>query len=75
MCKQCSQQCCASQKNEKGGRPKTEYIIKLNTAKEMAMLERNEVGKNVRKYFIQVEEKYKENKINVRKGKFSDMAL
>ena len=50
-----------SQKNEKGGRPKTEYIIKLNTAKEMAMLERNEVGKNVRKYFIQVEEKYKEN--------------
>lgn len=49
-----------SQKNEKGGRPKTEYIIKLDTAKEMAMLERNEKGKQVRRYFIQVEKKYKE---------------
>lgn len=39
-----------------------EYIIKLNTAKEMAMLERNEVGKSVRKYFISVEEKYIQSK-------------
>lgn len=45
-----------------GGRPKQEYIIKLATAKEMAMLERNEKGKQVRRYFIQVEEKYKEGK-------------
>lgn len=52
-----------SQKNEKGGRPKTEYIIQLTTAKEMAMLERNEVGKRVRKYFIGIEKKYKEEKI------------
>lgn len=44
---------------EKGGRPQTEYIIKLDTAKEMAMLERNEKGKQVRRYFIQVEKKYK----------------
>lgn len=43
-----------------GGRPKQEYIIKLDTAKEMAMLERNEKGKQVRRYFIQVEKKYKE---------------
>ena len=49
-----------SQKNEKGGRPKTEYIIQLATAKEMAMLERNDKGKQVRRYFIKVEEKYKE---------------
>lgn len=43
----------------KGGRPQKEYIIKLDTAKEMAMLERNEKGKQVRRYFIQVEKKYK----------------
>lgn len=43
-----------------GGRPKNEYIIKLDTAKEMAMLERNEKGKQVRRYFINVEKKYKE---------------
>lgn len=46
---------------ENGGRIK-EYIIKLDTAKEMAMLERNEKGKQVRRYFIQVEKKYKEDK-------------
>lgn len=36
-----------------------EHIIKLDIAKEMAMLERNERGKQVRRYFIQVEKKYK----------------
>ena len=35
-----------------GGQNKKEHIIKLDTAKEMAMLERNEIGKQVRKYFI-----------------------
>lgn len=43
---------------ENGGRIK-EYIIRLDTAKEMAMLERNEKGKEIRRYFIQVEKKYK----------------
>ena len=43
------------------GTPKKDHIIKLNTAKEMAMLERNEKGKQVRKYFIIIEKKYKEN--------------
>lgn len=47
-----------------GGRPKQEYIIKLDTAKEMAMLERNEKGKQVRRYFIQVEKKYKAGALN-----------
>lgn len=44
------------------GQTKKDHIIKLDTAKEMAMLERNEKGKQVRRYFIEVEEKYKESK-------------
>ena len=43
------------------GTPKKDHIIKLDTAKEMARLERNEKGKQVRKYFIIIEKKYKEN--------------
>lgn len=42
-----------------------EYIIKLDTAKEMAMLERNDKGKQVRKYFIAVEEKYKQGVVDL----------
>lgn len=47
-------------KNLVGGGKQTEYIIQLVTAKEMAMLERNDKGKQVRRYFIKIEEKYKE---------------
>lgn len=42
-----------------GGAPKKEHIIQLDTAKEMAMLERNEKGKQVRRYFIRIEKVYK----------------
>lgn len=45
------------------GQSRKEHIIKLDTAKEMAMLERNEKGKQVRRYFIQIEKKYKENSL------------
>ena len=44
-----------------GGLPRKDHIIKLDTAKEMAMLERSEKGKQVRRYFIRVEKKYKEH--------------
>lgn len=53
------------EKNSKGGRPALEYLMKLDIAKEMAMLEHNETGKQVRRYFIRVEEKYKEEKKKV----------
>lgn len=42
------------------GQTMKQHIIKLDTAKEMAMLERNDKGKQVRRYFIQVEKKYKD---------------
>lgn len=48
-------------KNLVNGGQSKEYIIKLDTAKEMAMLERNEKGKQVRRYFIAIEKKYKES--------------
>lgn len=53
------------------GRPQTEYIIKLDTAKEMAMLQRNEKGKQVRRYFIQVEKKY----LNIKKAQFEEQDI
>lgn len=37
---------------EKGGRPTTEYIIKPDTTKEIAMIEHNKKGKQVREYFM-----------------------
>lgn len=48
-------------KNLAKGRPSLEHIIKLDVAKEMAMLERNEKGKQVRRYFIQVEKRYRKS--------------
>ena len=42
------------------GQNRKEHIIRLDIAKEMAMLERNEKGKQVRRYFINIEKKYKE---------------
>lgn len=45
-----------------GGRPATEYYITLNMAKELAMLEKNDKGKEARKYFIDMEEKALQNK-------------
>lgn len=48
-----------------GHSTRLEYIIKLETAKEMAMLERNEKGKQVRKYFIAVEKKYKQGIVDL----------
>jgi len=42
-----------------GGRPSKEYNLTLQLAKEISMLERTEIGKLVRRYFIECEEKLK----------------
>ena len=43
-----------------GGRPSIEYYTTLDMAKELAMVERNEKGKQARKYFIECERKLRE---------------
>lgn len=47
--------------DEKTGKviPK-EYVLTIDMAKEIAMLENNELGKKVRKYFIRTEENFKQ---------------
>ena len=47
-------------KTSNGGRPSREYYITLDMAKELAMIERNEQGRKVRRYFIECEKKLRE---------------
>ena len=42
---------------KRGGNNKTDYILSLDMAKELAMVENNEKGREARRYFIQMEKK------------------
>ncbi len=42
-----------------GGRPTTEYLLTIDAAKELAMVEGNEKGKIARRYFIHCEKQLK----------------
>lgn len=46
------------QQTGRGGHNKVDHIIKLDMAKEIAMIQRTDKGKEVRQYFIQVEKDY-----------------
>jgi len=46
---------CSFLSESTGGRKATEFIVTIDMAKELAMLENNSKGKEVRKYFIKVE--------------------
>lgn len=44
-----------SKTSEQGGRPSTDYQLTIDMAKELAMIQRNEKGRQARQYFIQIE--------------------
>lgn len=59
-----------------GGRPEINHAIKLDMAKEIAMIQRNEKGKLVRQYFIQVEKDFNSpEKVMARALKFAEQKL
>ena len=49
----------------KGGRPAKEFALTLDMAKELAMVENNNKGKQARQYFIECERRAKANVIDI----------
>ncbi|WP_162012530.1 phage antirepressor KilAC domain-containing protein [Streptococcus sp. S784/96/1] len=49
---------CSNLSESTGGRRATDHILKLDMAKEIAMIQRTDRGKEVRQYFIQVEKDF-----------------
>ena len=52
------------EENSHGGNNKVEYYISLDMAKELAMVERNEKGRQARRYFIECEKQLHEQIAN-----------
>lgn len=48
-----------SGENPSGGRPRLEYALSLDMAKELAMVENNEIGRATRRYFLTCERQAK----------------
>ena len=46
--------------NKYGNKTTKEYFLTIDTAKELCMVENNEIGKQIRHYFIDIEDRYRE---------------
>lgn len=46
--------------NQHGGQNKIDHLLTIDTAKEICMLQRTEIGRTIRKYFIETEKQYKQ---------------
>ncbi len=46
--------------NRYGNKTTKEYYLTIDTAKELCMIENNEMGRKIRRYFIEVEKRYRE---------------
>ena len=67
---------CSILSESTGGRPETNHAIKLDMAKEIAMIQRSDKGKQVRQYFIQVEKDFNSpEKVMARALKFAEQRL
>lgn len=62
--------------NLKGGRPTTEYILSVDMVKHLGMMERNDKGHEIRKYYIEQEKIARDalNGIQLEIGKLSILA-
>lgn len=47
-----------NEQNPQGGRPATDYQMTIEMGKEIAMIQRNEKGKQARQYFIELERRW-----------------
>lgn len=62
--------------SELGGRPATDHLMTLSMAKELAMLQRTEKGKEARRYFIRIEEEWNTpERVMARALRFSERIL
>lgn len=61
---------CSILSKSTGGRPSTDHQLTIDMAKEICMIQRTDIGRKVRKYFINVENEYKEIKLtNLRESR------
>ena len=65
-----------SKTSELGGRPSTDHLMTLSMAKELAMLQRTDKGKEARLYFIRIEEEWNTpERVMARALRFSERIL